>query len=709
MPRAPSYNPATSGAAPVQARLQAPAVVQSGLAQGLDRLSETVTGIDKMQAQYDDTLARKQALALKPQFDEAIAQFKAVEGTNAVEQRQALIDQLGKLRDQGVAQLKSPRSQQFFSEHFGAVYSAAVGEIDSHAFKQAAVARKGVLGAELSDAQDMAAGLVDNPQELAAAVGIVGQKAQAYADFAGLGEATGHYVKEQQGAVYGMAIERLVKDNKVDLAAAIFDAHNDGMTFEQRNRALDMLREPMKRREADSIVDAAMAGLTANPNAQQPGSGGPATETVQLPIANPTITNNFAQHVKRKSAGVDYAGPLGAAIHPMAGGTVTNVTQDGKSGRWVEVKHPDGSRTTYSHMGNQSVKVGDAVTPETVLGTIGMTGHTTGPHVHVRMYDKNGRDVDPESVVGRRAGRPAVIGSTDAARNYDQAAVISNIKAMGLDPETEAQAIDRARDRMREAESLLEDRYQDAADELHQWIGNYQVSHNGEDPPPSAIPSSIASKVKPSMLAEMRGNLAKAQKAKYDEAARREQENTALGLKLQSYLQPDKFVQTDLRQFQGSVPFSDLSGLLESQAKARAAAGQWSSASASASALDTFDRRNPGLLPRNPGVKDPKGMAEYNRRRLAILDTVSQFAEAIAAKGTIPTEAQLQQAVAQATKEIRFASGNTGRVYDIQFENLSPQTVQTIRNNLRLRRVANPSNDEILREYRRTARDSQGN
>jgi transposase-like protein len=429
-----------------------------------------------------------------------------------------------------------------------------------------------------------------------------------------------------------------------------------------------------------------------------------------MPVANGHITNTFEQHKERGSAGLDIGAALGAAIHPIAGGTVEAVTQDARSGRWVAVKHPDGTTSTYAHMGNQSVKVGDVVAPDTVLGTVGMTGHTTGPHVHLRVRDAHGADLDPQKVIGGSVDRATVVGSPQTPRNWDQGAIITAIDKRddwSFEEKEEVKAF--AREHMAQDEAALADQYGDAADNLHQWIGNYQASHNGEDPPPDAIPPNIAGKVNPALLAEMRGNLAKGQKAKYDAAVKKEQENTALALKLQSYLEPDKFAQTDLRKYQGLVPFSDLSSLAEEQAKRRASARQWSSADASASALATFERRNPGLLPSNPGVKHPDEMVAHNRQRLAILDTVAQFADGIAAKGTIPTEAQLQQAVTQATKQIRLANGNVGHLYDIQFSNLTPQTVQTIRNNLRLRGVKNVTDDDVVREYRRTARDSQGN
>jgi hypothetical protein len=84
-----------------------------------------------------------------------------------------------------------------------------------------------------------------------------------------------------------------VKDDNVDLAEAIFDAHHDEMTFKQRNRVLDALREPMQRREDDAIFEAAAGGLTKAPAAQQAGQG---HDTYQQPVMGGHISNSFAQH-----------------------------------------------------------------------------------------------------------------------------------------------------------------------------------------------------------------------------------------------------------------------------------------------------------------------------------------------------------------------------------------------------------------------------
>ncbi len=95
--------------------------------------------------------------------------------------------------------------------------------------------------------------------------------------------------------------------------------------------------------------------------------------------------------------GIDLAAPSGTPIKAVADGTITRVANDPKGyGNWVEVKHSDGSVTRYAHMsafGN--VKVGQQVGAGSVLGAVGSTGRSTGPHLHFEWRDANGNAVNP--------------------------------------------------------------------------------------------------------------------------------------------------------------------------------------------------------------------------------------------------------------------------------------------------------------------------
>ncbi|WP_150451109.1 M23 family metallopeptidase [Arenibacter lacus] len=96
----------------------------------------------------------------------------------------------------------------------------------------------------------------------------------------------------------------------------------------------------------------------------------------------------------RPHKGTDYAAPLGTPIMATASGTVTESTQRGGNGKYVKIKHNSTYSTQYLHMKAQNVKRGQFVKQGDIIGWIGMTGNTSGPHVCYRFW-KNGRQVDP--------------------------------------------------------------------------------------------------------------------------------------------------------------------------------------------------------------------------------------------------------------------------------------------------------------------------
>lgn len=93
--------------------------------------------------------------------------------------------------------------------------------------------------------------------------------------------------------------------------------------------------------------------------------------------------------------GLDIRAPLGSEIFPIKEGVVKSVSfSQFAYGRWVVVSHPDGDESLYAHMGKVFVEEGDVVSVGTALGEIGLTGHTTGPHLHLEVNHK-GRNVNP--------------------------------------------------------------------------------------------------------------------------------------------------------------------------------------------------------------------------------------------------------------------------------------------------------------------------
>lgn len=92
--------------------------------------------------------------------------------------------------------------------------------------------------------------------------------------------------------------------------------------------------------------------------------------------------------------GTDFAAAIGTPIMSTANGTVIESAYRGGNGNYVKIRHNSVYTTQYLHMRKRLVKKGDFVKQGDVIGTIGMTGNTSGPHVCYRFW-KNGKQVDP--------------------------------------------------------------------------------------------------------------------------------------------------------------------------------------------------------------------------------------------------------------------------------------------------------------------------
>ncbi|MFC7356322.1 peptidoglycan DD-metalloendopeptidase family protein [Jejudonia soesokkakensis] len=96
----------------------------------------------------------------------------------------------------------------------------------------------------------------------------------------------------------------------------------------------------------------------------------------------------------RPHKGTDFAAPIGTPILATADGVVSKSERRGGNGNYVKIRHNATYETQYLHMRSRNVKVGDYVAQGDVIGWIGMTGNTGGPHVCYRFW-KNGEQVDP--------------------------------------------------------------------------------------------------------------------------------------------------------------------------------------------------------------------------------------------------------------------------------------------------------------------------
>ncbi|MDB4050272.1 peptidoglycan DD-metalloendopeptidase family protein [Flavobacteriaceae bacterium] len=122
---------------------------------------------------------------------------------------------------------------------------------------------------------------------------------------------------------------------------------------------------------------------------------------LRAPVQFSRISSRY--NLKRKIAyygrvrphlGTDFAAPRGTPIRATASGTVTKASYTRSNGNYIKIKHNGTYSTQYLHMDKRGVKVGQFVKQGDYIGTVGMTGNTSGPHVCYRFW-KNGKQVDP--------------------------------------------------------------------------------------------------------------------------------------------------------------------------------------------------------------------------------------------------------------------------------------------------------------------------
>ncbi|MDX2286677.1 MAG: peptidoglycan DD-metalloendopeptidase family protein [Bacteroidia bacterium] len=133
---------------------------------------------------------------------------------------------------------------------------------------------------------------------------------------------------------------------------------------------------------------------------------------LKAPLKYSRISSHFSHSrlhpvlkIRRPHHGVDYAAPAGTPVHAVGDGTVTKARYSGGAGNMVEIRHNDTYTTAYLHLSRygQGIKPGTRVQQGDVIGYVGSTGVSTGPHLDFRFY-KHGVAFDPLKVEAISSG-----------------------------------------------------------------------------------------------------------------------------------------------------------------------------------------------------------------------------------------------------------------------------------------------------------------
>jgi len=146
----------------------------------------------------------------------------------------------------------------------------------------------------------------------------------------------------------------------------------------------------------------AALAAAANPSANASGGFGIAPRTgsavsipSRIPVEGFRLTSGFGMRThpvlggRRAHKGIDLASPIGTPVHAAADGIVSRADWFGGYGLFVSIEHGGQIQTRYGHMSRLNVAAGQRVRKGDVIGFIGTTGRSTGPHLHYEVRIAN--------------------------------------------------------------------------------------------------------------------------------------------------------------------------------------------------------------------------------------------------------------------------------------------------------------------------------
>jgi len=130
------------------------------------------------------------------------------------------------------------------------------------------------------------------------------------------------------------------------------------------------------------------------------------------PINGARLSSSFGRRkhpilgYRKMHTGVDFAAPRGTPILAAGSGTVERANRYGGYGNYIRIRHTDGYKTAYAHLKNfaRGVKAGKYVKQDQVIGYVGTTGRSTGPHLHYEVIH-HGKKINPRRL-SQLSGKP---------------------------------------------------------------------------------------------------------------------------------------------------------------------------------------------------------------------------------------------------------------------------------------------------------------
>lgn len=141
-----------------------------------------------------------------------------------------------------------------------------------------------------------------------------------------------------------------------------------------------------------------------NNSGQNVSSNSSTSSGFRVPLNSYRVTSKFGYRTHPVTGqwslhgGIDLAAPTGTPTYSIQSGTVITSTYSSSYGNYIIVDHGNGMASLYAHLSERGVSVGTKVSKGQVIGKVGSTGRSTGPHLHFEIR-KNGERVNPASYI----------------------------------------------------------------------------------------------------------------------------------------------------------------------------------------------------------------------------------------------------------------------------------------------------------------------
>lgn len=654
-----------------------------GLGKGVRDYAQTVAAIDEERARTsaDDVLLRTQTQAREIKLG-----YLSKQGKDALDARGDTDAAIAKLFDDQLAGVDK-RTAKYLRPRLEAYRGMFADQIAGHATQQLGIWQEETGAARLDNFREQAAENWSDP-DLSANF-IADGKAQLRENLGRKGLSDPDIVQAEEAkyvsGIHSTIIDRMMTSGDVDGADAYFRKHLGDLTAKDEITIAAALKSPLEKRETYGDVAGIMGGGWSDDTGTSTNYADP------LRGAGKGVSDGYgvARGNGKTHNGVDFPAAAGTPIYSIGAGKVARAGFDSRSGNFVVIDHGDGTTSSYSHMkAPTSLKVGDSVTPDTLLGGVGTTGHSTGNHLHI-VVKKDGSTVDPQKVIGSAQQSPRRHDLDTLLTRADQRA-----DAEGWSFERRERAKEEIRRRVSIDETLK------ARDEADADRAASEIAMNLGDRfrDVSQIPAAVRNRLSPDAVRSYMGVAKSNEKSEEAQA----NGNTATTLGLMRILEPERFAREPLGKYAGQVTRAELQGLAVEQAKIIRGDPDKSIRSKVASTISTFGVED-GLT----GNKD-----DVRQKRVAVQKTMEAEIQALTGGKRNPTDDELYRAYQSATRDVTFRVNTTfAGIPTGQAERSKPRYelgIKDVPENIR-QRIARgyqnqfgraPTDDEIATSYR---------